>query len=149
MLESVQLIAYASRSLKKSELNYPFIEKEALAVVWEIGIFRQYLLGHKFTVITDHNPLRWLMGIKNQSGRLAWALAIQEYDVEIQYKPGKKHGNADGLSRSGKETQSIMTLEELPEKLQTKNISEMQRKDPKLRDIMNYLNCNELPTEDS
>lgn len=142
-------IAYASRSLKKSELNYPVIEKEALAVVWGIGIFRQYLLGHKFTVITDHNPLRWLMGIKNPSGRLArWALAIQEYDVEIQYKPGKKHGNADGLSRSGKETQSIMTLEELPEKLQTKNISEMQMKDPKLRDIMNYLKCNELPTDE-
>lgn len=91
--------------------------------MWGIGIFRQCLLGHKFTVITDHNPLRWLMGIKNPSGRLArWALAIQEYDVEIQYKPGKKHGNADWLSRSENETHSILTLEELPKKQQRTSV---------------------------
>lgn len=53
-----------------------------------------------------------------------------------------------GRSRSGNETQIMMTLEKLQKKLKTKNICEMQMKDPKLRDIMDYLKLKELLTDE-
>ncbi|CAC5358979.1 Retrovirus-related Pol polyprotein from transposon 297,Retrovirus-related Pol polyprotein from transposon 412 [Mytilus coruscus] len=142
-------IGYASRQLRKHELNYAVIEKEALAIVWAVDHFCQYLYGHKFTVITDHNPLRWLMTVKNPSGRLArWSLALQEYDLTIEYRSGKLHGNADGLSRRG-ETQTVVAgLTEIsPAGLQLDVIKDLQIKDPNLRPIIDYLKDGNLPEQ--
>jgi hypothetical protein len=53
-------IAYASRKLSKSEVNYCVTRKEALAVVYFLKYFRHYLLGNKFLVRTDHAALQWV-----------------------------------------------------------------------------------------
>ena len=46
--------------------------------------------------MTDHSSLRWLMNVKDASGRLArWALLLQQYDFAIVYRRGKIHCNAD------------------------------------------------------
>ena len=95
-----RVLAYASRKLSKAERNYCVTRRELLAVVVYLKNFRQYLYGRKVTLRTDHAALRWLLNFKNPEGQLArWIQAISEYDVEIQHRPGKKHGNADGLSR--------------------------------------------------
>ena len=66
---------FASRVLSKSERGYAPVEPEALAIVYAVKEFRPYLYGNQFTVITDHNPLRWLQSVKDSSDRLLrWSL---------------------------------------------------------------------------
>jgi len=68
--------------------------------VWGVKQFRPYLLGEKCTIITDHRVLTWFFNIKDPGSRLArWRLKLEEYEYEIQYKPGTSYTNADALSR--------------------------------------------------
>ena len=94
------VVAYASRTLTKSERNYSVIQKECLAAVYAMKQFCHYLLGRPFTLVTDHAPLQWLSAQKMEGLLSWWALAIQEYDFVIQYRKGTLNGNADALSRS-------------------------------------------------
>ena len=55
-------VGYASKKLNLTEARYPIIEKECLAVVWGIKRFKLYLAGRRFTLQTDHKPLKYLEG---------------------------------------------------------------------------------------
>jgi len=93
-------IAFASRTLNEAEVNYSTVEREMLAIVWGIQHFRPYLFGHKFTIVTDHRPLTWLMGFKEPNFKLVrWKLQLLEYDYEVTYKKGSQNVVADALSR--------------------------------------------------
>ena len=63
-----RVIAYWSRQLHKAEHNYSTIEREALAVVGAVKEFYPYLYGFPFKLITYHNPLTSLKGIKDTGG---------------------------------------------------------------------------------
>ena len=97
-------IAYASRTLSSSEKNYAMIEKEALAIVFGIKKFHQYLFGRRFTLLTDHKPLTLLLGPKRGIPVLAasrlqrWSIQLSAYQCDIKYRPSKNHVNADSLS---------------------------------------------------
>ena len=96
----IRVIAYASRALNKAEVNYCITEKELLGVRFFIEYFRQYLLGRKFLVRTDHQPLVWLFKLKEPRGKIArWIEILSHYDFAIQYRPGKNHTHCDALSR--------------------------------------------------
>jgi len=98
-------IAYASRSLQKSELNYSQIDKEALSIIYGVKHFHYYLYGRSFTLITDHKPLLSIFGEKSKlptmvAARLQrYAIVLSAYTYKIEYRPSDKHGNADALSR--------------------------------------------------
>ena len=95
-----RVVSYASRAISKSEKNYCVTDKELLAVKYFIEYFRYYLLGRRFTLRTDHQAIRWLFTMKEPKGRLArWLETLATYEFEIEYRPGPKHLNADGMSR--------------------------------------------------
>ena len=96
-----RVIAYASRALSKPERNYCVTHIELLAIVVYLKHFRQYLYGQRITVRTDHAALKWLVTFKDPEGQVArWIEVLGQYNYEILHRPaGKKHGNAEGLSR--------------------------------------------------
>ena len=93
-------VAYYSRKLAPREKNYATIEKECLSIKAAIQNFRVYLVGAKFTVVTDHKALKWLNTMKDNNPRLTrWYLFLQPYQFEVEHRSGKLNGNADALSR--------------------------------------------------
>eukprot|EP00245_Coleochaete_scutata_P000411 TRINITY_DN1051_c1_g1_i1.p1 TRINITY_DN1051_c1_g1~~TRINITY_DN1051_c1_g1_i1.p1 ORF type:complete len:1227 (+),score=252.29 TRINITY_DN1051_c1_g1_i1:430-3681(+) len=95
------VVAYASRSNNSAESRYSSYEGECLAAVWAVAHFRCYLYGREFTLVTDHQPLRWLMENDKLTGKLArWALILQEYDFQVVHRAGVTNQDADGLSRN-------------------------------------------------
>ncbi|MEG1463015.1 MAG: reverse transcriptase family protein [Anaerorhabdus sp.] len=95
-------VQYISRGLRGAEINYGVSKLEGLAIVWAVKIFRPYLLGKKFTIITDHSALNGLLKSQEPTGILArWIAILNEYDFEIRYRPGRVNESADFLSRLG------------------------------------------------
>ena len=98
-------ICFSSRSLTKAERNYSQLEKEALAMVFAMKKFHNYLWGQQFTVITDHKPLLGIFSPDKAippmaSGRLQrWALILQSYRFKLIHRSGAVLGTADALSR--------------------------------------------------
>ena len=75
----------------EQEQNYSRSEKELIAIVWACRHFRPYLLGRKFTIVTDHKPLTWMFSVKDPSSRLLrWRFLLKEFDYTIEYKAGKR-----------------------------------------------------------
>lgn len=105
-------VCYASRTLSVAERNYGHVEKEGLALVFAVKKFHHYLFGHKFKMVTDHKPLLGLFsehkGLPDRAASriLRWALLLAGYDYKLEYRPGIKHCNADGLSRLPLEAQN-------------------------------------------
>src|SRR3989441_3429241 len=95
-----RVVCYASRLLNRTERNYCVTRRELLAVVFFIKQFRNYLLGRRFLVRTDHSALRWLRNLSEPIGQQArWLETLEEFEFDIEHRPGKRHGNADALSR--------------------------------------------------
>ena len=95
-----RVIAYASRTLQKPERNYETTKKELLAVVYGLKQFRQYLLGRPIIIRVDHAALGWLKRTAEPLPQLArWLTFIECFDYQIIHRAGKKHVNADTMSR--------------------------------------------------
>ena len=94
-------ICYASQLYDKHQQNYNVTRKELLALVTHVKKFRQYLLGRSFIIRTDHAALQWLRKTPEPIGQQArWLEILEEFDFQIQHRPGRQHCNADSLSRS-------------------------------------------------
>ena len=143
-------IAFVSRSLTKSETNYAQLEKEALALIFGVKKFHKYLYGRSFTLVTDHRPLVTILGPTKAVPPLAaarmqrWALILQAYSYDVEYRPGSEHCNADALSRLPcKHTDSpeaevffFSSIEELP--ISAADISQATRRESVLAQVLKY-----------
>ena len=99
-----RVIAYDSKILTKSQVKWPTYDKELWAVVHAIRRFRQYTVGSKFVIVTDHKPLANIPGSiaveRDGTGRRGrWAVELSSFEFEVRVRAGSAHGNADALSR--------------------------------------------------
>ena len=96
-----RVVAYCSRALRPSQRRYSTTKREMLAAVAMCIQFRSYLRGARFTLRTDHTSLVWLHRFKDTEGMMSrWLHSLQQFQFSIVHRPGKDHGNADGLSRA-------------------------------------------------
>jgi hypothetical protein len=116
LMQEGHVIAYASRQLRKHELNYPTHDLELAAVVHALKIWRHYIMGTKCQVYTDHKSLKYIFTQKDLNLRQRrWLELIKDYDLEIYYHPGKANLVADALSR--KEHVHSAFVVQLPDEL--------------------------------
>lgn len=97
-------IAFASRTLNQTEMNYSQVDKEALAIVFGVNKFNNYLWGNKFKLKSDCKPLISIFGSKKgipvlTASRLQrYSVMLSGYDFEISFIKSENN-SADGLSR--------------------------------------------------
>ncbi|KAM9741692.1 uncharacterized protein ACNS7B_012695 isoform 1-T1 [Menidia menidia] len=105
----LRVIAYASRGLSVSESKYPAHKLEFLALKWSVTEkFHDYLYGTNFTVVTDSNPLTYVLSsAKLDATGHRWLAALSTYSFKLQYRAGKQNLDADALSRRSHEDNSI------------------------------------------
>ena len=148
-------ICYASRTLSETEKKYSQLDKEALAIVFGVKKYHQYLYGRQFELKTDHKPLTHIFSETKAtptmaSGRIQrWALILGAYSYTISYKPGKENTNADALSRlplpnTRKEIPEVPEVVHLMEFLDSTpvtstQIGEWTRHDPVLAKVKDWI----------
>ena len=148
-------VAFASRSLSRAEENYSQLDKEALALVWGIKHFHQYLWGVKFTLETDHKPLVSIFSPSKSISATAaarlqrYATSLTGYTYDIKYRKKEQHGNADALSRLPLPTTvekplqdavaifQLSQIERLP--VQVSQIRKETQRDPILSRVLQYI----------
>jgi len=93
-------ITFASQKLNEMQKRWSCMEKEAYALIWALKKFETWVFGTTIYVYTDHNPLKYLTECAPRNAKLQrWLLALQRYNVIINYKPGVSNQDADALSR--------------------------------------------------
>ena len=97
-----RVISYASHTLKLNErsmCNYSSAKLELLTLKWVVcDKFRDYLIGSKFTVLTDNNPLTYVHTSHLGAAQIRWLSDLALFDFEIKYRAGKTNQAADALS---------------------------------------------------
>ena len=85
-------VAYDSRTLSKTEKNYPVHKLEFLALKLAVTEkFSHYLYGHQFMVRTDNNPMSYVLTTaKLDATGHRWLATLANYHFTIQYRPGRK-----------------------------------------------------------
>ena len=90
LMQEGRVVAYASRQLRRHELNYPTHDLELAAVVHALKIWRHYLFGQQCDIYTDHKSLKYIF-TQNElnTWQRRWLELVKDYDLEIHYHPSK------------------------------------------------------------
>ena len=98
-------VAFFSRTLHKSELRYPAVEKEAMSIIESVRKWSHLLIRQRFTLITDQKSVAFMLDnrkrtkIKNNK-ILGWRLDLAPFSYSIQYRPGVANVGPDTLTRA-------------------------------------------------
>jgi hypothetical protein len=86
--------------LRKHEENYLTHDLELAAIVHALKIWRHYLIGHRCEIYSNHKSLNYIFTQNDLNLRQhRWLELIKDYDLGINYHPGKANVVADALSR--------------------------------------------------
>jgi hypothetical protein len=108
-MQDGHMIAYDSRQLRKHEVHYPTHDLELAAVIHALKIWRHYLMGKRCELYMDHKSLKYIFTQSNLNLRQRrWLEPIKDYDLGINYHPGKANLVADTLSRRSHESQLVV-----------------------------------------
>ena len=97
-------VAFFSRMLNASERKHSAVEKEAYAIVESLRKWRHFLIGRRFSLLTDQKSVSFMFDsrnfgkIKNEK-ILRWRIELSCFDFGIIYRPGGDNAPADALSR--------------------------------------------------
>ena len=117
--------------------------------------FRPFLVGHRFTLRPDHSSLTWLVNFKLPEGPLArWLEQLQKYDFTTVHCEGKKHSNADALSRNvckqcGRSHQPPDSPAAVVLLFSDENMATLQLEEPVIGLVLQAKNKNKQPTVDN
>lgn len=99
-MQDGQVVCYESWKLNKHKQKYPTHDLELATIIHALKMWRHYLLGRRFVLMTDHIGLRCLFDQPNMNARHAiWLATINEFYFEIWYIKGKENRVGDALSR--------------------------------------------------
>jgi hypothetical protein len=116
LMQDRNIIAYGSGQLRPHEVNYPTHDLKLAAVVFALKGWRHFLYGAKCELYTDHKSLKYFFTQKELNlMQRRWLELIKDYDLTINYTPGKANVVADALSRKSTDTQTM--CRELPKEL--------------------------------
>ena len=112
LMQEGRVNAYASRQLKKHEVNYLTRDLELAVVVFSLKIWRYYLYGEKVEIYMDHKSLHYLLSQKELNMRQRrWVELFKDFNCEILYHLGKANVVVDALSRKGASMATMMVQE--------------------------------------
>lgn len=95
------LVYCVPRSLLYAEVNYHSTKLEMLAAVWTIDRFRNYLIGHPFTLVTDCQAVSYFMTSKESRSQVSrWQELLSEYEFTVVHRAGEKMAHVDACSRA-------------------------------------------------
>ena len=135
LLQEGHAIAYESRRLNNDEKTLGIYEKELLAVLHALSVWKHYLLGTPFILRTDHQSLKYFMTqTKLSDKQMRWANFLSQFHFHIAHIPGKHNVVADALSRRPKvNAVSIATHNDLS------SMIDEYASDPDFKDVMSAI----------
>jgi hypothetical protein len=96
-----RVIAYGAKKLTKGQSGYSPTKGELAAVITFMRHWKYYLQYRRFLLRVDHASLQWVHTMETPTGMVRrWLDTLANFDFDVQHRPGKKHGNADALSRA-------------------------------------------------
>jgi hypothetical protein len=108
-MQDGHVVAYASRQLRKLEVNSLIHDLEFVAVVHTLEIWRHCLMGKRCELYMDRKSLKYIFTQSNLNLRQKrWLELIKDYDLGINYHPEKANVVADALSRRSHVTQLVV-----------------------------------------
>ena len=151
-----RVICYGARKLVPRERNYSSNKGEIMGVIHFLRQWKYYLQHRPFILRTDHQALKWIRTMEEPQGMiLRWLECLANYDFNVEFRKGKKHGNADHLSRctharEPTETEKAESEEEAmfwigpgqtlyPNRLPTSELVKAQSADPNLLRVIQWV----------